>query len=147
MTLYHHILIATDGSELAAKAVDTGLAVAKALGARVTVVNVTEPWSAFVTGEAAIAFPYRDWEKACVESSAKILMSANDAAARLGVACATVHIKEQHPAEGILQAAEDTHCDLIVMSSHGRRGVARLLLGSQALRVLTHSTRPVLICR
>lgn len=147
MTMFSHILIATDGSDLAGKAVDKGLGLAKALGARVTVVNVTEPWSAFVTGEAAIAFPYPDWERACADSAAKILSSANAAATRLGVTCATVHIKEQYPAEGILQVAEDSRCDLIVMSSHGRRGVARLLLGSQALRVLTHSSRPVLICR
>jgi nucleotide-binding universal stress UspA family protein len=145
--MYKHILIATDGSELAEKAVTTGLSLAKALGARATAVTVTEPWTAFVTGEAIIAFPFDEYEKSAADRAAKILASVSSAATQLDTACATVHIKEQYPAEGILQTAKDSGCDLIVMASHGRRGLARLLLGSQALRVLTYSTVPVLICR
>ena len=145
--MYKHILIATDGSELAEKAVKTGLSLAKALGARATAVTVTEPWTAFVTGEAIIAFPFDEYEKSAADRAAKILASVSSDAKQLDTACATVHIKEQYPAEGILQTAKDSDCDLIVMASHGRRGLARLLLGSQALRVLTYSTVPVLICR
>jgi nucleotide-binding universal stress UspA family protein len=145
--MYKHILIATDGSQLAEKAVKTGLSLAKALGARATAVTVTEPWTALVTGEAIIAFPFDEYEKSAADGAAKILTSVRSDAKQLDTTCATIHIKEQYPAEGILQTASDSGCDLIVMASHGRRGLARLLLGSQALRVVTYSTLPVLICR
>lgn len=144
--MYKHILIATDGSELAAKAVTTGLALAKALGAKVTAVNATEPWTAMVTGEAALAFPIEEYEKSSAESAAKILAEVSAAAQKQGVACETVHVND-FPAEAIIETAKGRGCDLIVMSSHGRRGLARVFLGSQATRVLTLSAVPVLICR
>ena len=68
-------------------------------------------------------------------------------AKQTGVTCETLHVKDQFPAEGIIETAKARGCDLIVMASHGRRGFARLLLGSQANKVVTHSTVPVLICR
>jgi nucleotide-binding universal stress UspA family protein len=144
--MYKHILIATDGSELARRAVTAGLALAKALEVRVTVVTVTEPWSAMVIGEPALAFPIEDYEKAAAENAARILASAGGAAKDAGVACETVHVSG-FPAEGIIATAKDKGCDLIVMASHGRRGLAKLILGSQATRVLALSTVPVLICR
>jgi nucleotide-binding universal stress UspA family protein len=144
--MYKHILIATDGSELAGKAVTTGLALAKTLGAKVTAVNATEPWTAMVTGEAALAFPIDEYEKSAAETAAKVLGGVKAAAAKQGVACETTHVMD-FPAEAIIETAKARGCDLIVMSSHGRRGLARVLLGSQATRVLTLSTVPVLICR
>jgi nucleotide-binding universal stress UspA family protein len=144
--MYKHILIATDGSELAAKAVTTGFALAKALGAKVTAVNATEPWTAMVAGEAALAFPVEEYDKGAAESAARILAEVSDVARKQNVACETVHAKD-FPAEGIIATANAKGCDLIVMASHGRRGLARVLLGSQAMRVLTLSTIPVLICR
>ena len=145
--MYSHILIATDGSELAGKALTAGLELAKDFKSKVTVVTVTEPWSAVVTGEAALGFPPAEYEKAAAENAAHILSGAGEVA-RLGqVECATVHVKDRYPAEGIIEAAKEHGCDLIVMASHGRRGLGRLLLGSEAVRVLTHSTGPVLICR
>jgi nucleotide-binding universal stress UspA family protein len=144
--MYKHILIATDGSELAGKAVATGLALAKALGAKVTAINATEPWTAMVTGEAALAFPVEEYEKSSAENAAKILSEVTASAKKQGVACDTVHVMD-FPAEAIIETAKSKGCDLIVMSSHGRRGIARMLLGSQATRVLTLSTVPVLICR
>jgi len=72
---------------------------------------------------------------------------AADLAKKVDVACATVHVKEQYPAEGIIAAAKEKGCDLIVMASHGRRGLAKLLLGSEATKVLALSSVPVLICR
>ena len=144
--MYKHILIATDGSELAAKAVKTGLALARQLGAKVTAVTATEPWSAMVTGETALAFPIEDYEKAAAEDAARILSAVGEAAKKQGVACETVHVND-FPAEAIVATAKSKGCDLIVMSSHGRRGLARMLLGSQATRVLTLSIVPVLICR
>ncbi len=144
--MYKHILIATDGSELAEKAVKTGLNLAKVLGAQATAVTVSEPWAWVVTGEASAGFPFDAYEKAAAEAAAKTLGSVSKIARELDVTCATIHLKD-HPAEGILQAAKDRGCDLIVMASHGRRGFSRLLLGSQAMRVVTHSTMPVLVCR
>ena len=144
--MYKHILIATDGSELAGKAVATGLALAKELGAKVTAVTATEPWTTMVTAEPAFVFPVEEYEKAAGEKAARILAEVGAAAHEQGVACETVHVKD-FPAEGIIATATAKGCDLIVMSSHGRRGLSRALLGSQALSVLTHTTIPVLICR
>ncbi|HXF54414.1 MAG TPA: universal stress protein [Hyphomicrobiaceae bacterium] len=145
--MYKHILIATDGSELADKAVTHGLSLAKAIGAKVTAVTVSEPWAAAAPGEVAIAFPVEDYEAAVSAEARQVLAAAGAAAQRHGVACDTIHVKDRFPAEGILETAGKKGCDLIVMASHGRRGLAKLLLGSQAVEVLTRSTVPVLICR
>jgi nucleotide-binding universal stress UspA family protein len=146
-SMYTHILIATDGSELASKAVSTGIALAKVLNLKVTIVTVTEPWHAVVTGEAALGFPRQEYETSGAASARRILTEASDIAGKSGVDCALVHVPDQYPSDGILDAAKRDGCDLIVMASHGRRGLTRLLLGSQAVRVLTHSAVPVLICR
>lgn len=145
--MYKHILIASDGSELAGRAVEQGLTLAKTLGAKVTAVTVTEPWTAAVSGEWAVAFPVEEYEKAAAANAAKILAQVSETAARIGIACETVHVKDQFAAEGIVEEAKRRNCDLIVMGSHGRRGVAKFILGSQATRVLTHTTIPMLICR
>ena len=144
--MYKHILIATDGSELAGKAVTAGLALAKTLNAKVTAINATEPWTAMVTGEAALAFPIEEYEKSAEENATKMLSEVSAAAKKQGVACDTVHVND-FPAEAIIATVKARGCDLIVMASHGRRGLARMILGSQAMRVLTLSTVPVLICR
>lgn len=144
--MYKHILIATDGSELAGRAVTIGLALAKTLKARVTAVTATQPWSAMVTGEPALVFPIEEYEKAASENAARILHRVSAAAKDAGLECETVRV-EDFPAEGIVQTAKAKGCDLIVMASHGRRGLSKLLLGSQATGVLTLSTVPVLVCR
>lgn len=145
--MFKHILIATDGSELAERAVAQGLELAKVINAKVTAATVTEPWSAVLVGEAALALPYAAYEKGTAENADRILGRAADLAKKAGVACTTVHVKEQFPAEGIMAAAKEKGCDLIVMASHGRRGLAKLLLGSEATKVLALSSVPVLICR
>ncbi len=80
-------------------------------------------------------------------SATKCLTAVDSAANKLGIPCDTKHLSDQYPAEGIIAYAKENNCDLIVMASHGRRGISRLLLGSQAIDVLTHSSVPVLICR
>lgn len=145
--MYKHILIATDGSDLAGKAVKAGLQLAKVLNANVTAVTVTEPWTAYITGEGPIAFPIDEYEKSAAENATRTLAAVDDLANKLAVSCKSIHVKDQYPADGILDAAKSHGCDLIVMASHGRRGLGRLLLGSAAVSVLTHSTVPVLICR
>jgi nucleotide-binding universal stress UspA family protein len=145
--MFKRLLIATDGSELAGKAVATGLALAKSLGASVVAVSATEPWTVMMSGEGlAFDFPIEEYEKSGAEHAGRILASVRADADRQGIACDTVHVND-FPAEGILATAKDKNCDLIVMASHGRRGISRLLLGSQATRVVTLSTVPVLICR
>lgn len=145
--MYKHLLIATDGSELAGKAISQGVELAKGIGARVTVVTVTEPFSASVPAEVAIVYPFEEYERAAEQSANKILSDASSVAAREGVCCETVHVKDQFAAEGIVATAQKCGCDLIIMASHGRRGFMRLMLGSEAHRVVTQSAISVLICR
>jgi nucleotide-binding universal stress UspA family protein len=145
--MYKHILIATDGSELANKAVDHGLALAKAHGAKTTVITVTEPWDVAVVPDAAVVFPPLDYEETTAANAAKILASVNDIARQIGMECEVLHVKDRFPAEGIVETAKERGCDLIVLASHGRRGLRRLILGSVANEVVTHSTIPVLISR
>ena len=145
--MFKHILIATDGSALSQKGVEQGLELAKALGAKALLVTVSEPWTSYVSGEMAISFPVQEYEEQVKASAGKVLAGAVAAAQKAGVSCETLHVKDKVPADGIVDAAKERGCDLIVMSSHGRRGISRVLLGSQANNVVTHSSIPVLICR
>lgn len=148
--MYNKILIATDGSELAEKAVAHGLGLASTTGGQVVAVTITEMWSGYEMAQkvkAGSSNPVQEYEQAMADSAAQILSSVEDSATKVGVKCETVHLKDHHPAEGILETAKDKACDLIVMSSHGRRGVEKVLLGSVASEVLTHSRTPVLIVK
>lgn len=148
--MYKHILIATDGSELATKALEHGLALAKQHSSRVTVVTVTEPWSAMDMAHEARqgrTDPIGQFENIASAAANHVLEEATRRAGVRGVTCERVHIADQHPADGIVATANDKGCDLIVMASHGRRGVTRVLLGSQANEVLTHCNVPALIVR
>lgn len=145
--MYNHLLIATDGSNLAMRAVEHGLNLAQALNCKVTIVSVTEPWMIPASDEEAASFPTEEYEKAAAAHATGILKEATDEAARRGMTCETVHVKDQSPAEGIVETAKARSCDLIVMASHGRRGLMQFVLGSQANRVVTESSVPVLICR
>lgn len=149
--MYHHILIATDGSELGTKGLDHGLTLARALGARVTVITVTErfPTYALSAGEVWIAAAEMEGEfdnrqKQVAEG---VLKAARAAADKIGVTADMLHVPGAQPAEAIVATARDRGCSLICMSSHGRRGLGRLLLGSQTAEVLAHSPLPVLVVR
>lgn len=147
--MFKHLIIATDGSEFAGKAVTQGSALAAGLGARITIVMATEPWRV-ASGEFASIVPLDDYDAACAATATRILKSAEAAAQAAGLPLDridTLHIRDRFPAEGIIETAERLAADLIVMASHGRRGLSRLLLGSQTNRVVTHSTLPVLVCR
>ena len=114
--MYRHVLIATDGSELAEKAVIAGLELANGLRARATAITVSEPWAAARTCHGDVAVPFDAFEKAACEAATNTFASVDWLAKELGVACKTLHIKSQ-VAEGILQAAKSRGCDLIVMAS------------------------------
>lgn len=145
--MYKHFLIATDGSEFARQAIIHGLTLAKELSAKATIITVTEPWDAIVVGEVAVVFPPAQYEESAAANAARILRQASELAAELGTACETLHVKDRRPADGIIETAEALQCDIIVMTSHGRRGLSRLILGSTANDVVAHSKMPVLICR
>jgi nucleotide-binding universal stress UspA family protein len=146
--MFKHILIGTDGSELAQKAETAGLSLAKELNAQVTAITVTERLDALAAlAERGLPDPVADYDEAVATSANRILWGVTEAAKKIGVACATVHSKDKHPSEGILETAKERGCDLIVMASHGRRGVSRILLGSQTSEVLALSAIPVLVCR
>ncbi|NJM34812.1 MAG: universal stress protein [Rhodomicrobium sp.] len=145
--MYKHILIPTDGSELSEKAIHHGVALAKALGAEVTIATATEPWDAVIVGEVAVVLPPQQYEQTASKTAENILSAARRIAEKDGLACHALHIKDRHPAEGIVDAVKEKGCDLIVMASHGRRGFSRLILGSEANEVVTHSPVPVLIVR
>ncbi len=148
--MYKHILIATDGSELAQKAVLQGLELARQLGAKATAVTVTEPWDALsmaALAERQLPNPVADYGERMSAQANRVLWWVREAARKHGQACMTMYVKDRHPAEGILEAAAAEGCDLIVMASHGRRGLSKLLLGSQAMKVATLSPVPVLVCR
>jgi len=145
--MFKQILIATDGSALAHKAVEQGIALAKRLDATVVVVTVTEPLSEAVAGEMIFAPRLDEYESCAAADAKRILAVVSEAVREAGVPCTEVHIKDSFPADGIIEAAKVNSCDLIVMGSHGRRGITRLLLGSAAAEVVTRSTVSVLVCR
>jgi nucleotide-binding universal stress UspA family protein len=144
--MFKHILIATDGSEVATKAVSAGLKLAKQLAARVVVMTASDPLPATVTIETIAANFPAEYERATKEQTERILTEVRREALTIGIECETLHVTN-FPAEAIIETAKANACDLIVMGSHGRRGIARLLLGSQATKVVTLSSVPVLVCR
>lgn len=148
--MYKHILIATDGSELAAKGVEHGLALAKPLGAKVTVLTVTEPLQARAA-QAALAAGVRDpagrYDRAIDETMKERFAAIEQNASEHGIEVELMHEIDEYPAEAIVRSAKLHGCDLIVMSSHGRRGARRLILGSQTAEVVTSTTVPVLVIR
>ncbi|MFU0503917.1 universal stress protein [Pseudaminobacter sp. NGMCC 1.201702] len=149
--MYKHILIATDGSELAQKGVEQGLALARDLGSVVTILTVTEPFPSYAmagdTGWVASPADIERYTASRREFAERLLAKSKEEAKRVGVAADLLHLEDRFPAEGIVAAAKDNGCDLVVMASHGRRGLGRLLLGSQTIEVLTHSKVPVLVVR
>jgi nucleotide-binding universal stress UspA family protein len=148
--MYKRILIATDGSELANKAVEHGISLAKIVNVPVVVATVTEAWSSFDVAREVhqgSKNPIAQYEEIAATAAKQVLEKASQIAKSHGVICELVHVPDQHPAEGIVKTATEKGCDLIVMASHGRRGISRMLLGSQANEVVTHSKVPTLIVR
>lgn len=149
--MYKHILIPTDGSRLAAKAVKAGVRLAKALGAKVTGVYVVprNPPPVY-GGDGAVFIPeitLERFQKAMKGEAAKALRAIETEARAAAVRCTTEAPADNQPWQGILRVARARKCDAIVMASHGRGGLGGLILGSEATRVLAHSKIPVLVVR
>lgn len=148
--MYKRILVATDGSELANRAVTHGIALAKVHKAPLTAVTVTDIWSPFEMAhdfEQRKKDPIGSYEALAAADAKRVLDKVGERAKAEGVDCTLVHVADKRPADGIIEAAKTAGADLIVMASHGRRGINRLLLGSQANEVVSTSKVPVLIVR
>lgn len=147
--MYRNVLIATDGSKLAEKAVSHGLSLAKSVDAKVTALIVEAPFNVFSLPESQIRqMPevLAQHSKHAKQHATKALIYVADAAKSAGVPCETVQLEHEQPYEAIIKTAEDKGCDLIVMASHGRSGISAVLLGSVTNKVLTHTKIPVLVC-
>ena len=137
--MYRHILIPTDGSELAGRAVRHGLALAKSVGAKVTALTVERSFDVYTVPESRVyemsgAFAeHAEQAKAHAQGILDEIAEQADAA---GVVCETVQVEQDHPYQGIIDTAEQRGCDLIVMASHGRSGIAAIVLGSVTTKVL-----------
>ena len=145
--MYSRILVATDGSDIADQAVQHAVTLAKSLSAKLTVVTVTEPYEAVAfTDNMAVINP-SDYQASCEAHANNILAKATQHAEAAGLECETLHQDSHWPYAGVIDAAEKSDADLIVVGSHGRRGLEGLLLGSQAAKLLTHCKTPTLVVR
>ena len=147
--MYRNILIATDGSDLAEKAVSHGVSLAKAVGAKVTALIVETPFDVFNVPESQIRqmpAAFAQHAEQVKKHASKVLKHVADAAKAAGVTCDTFQLEDDQPYRAIIKAAEDKGCDVIVMASHGRSGISAVLLGSVTNKVLTHTKIPVLVC-
>ena len=148
--MYKHILVSTDGSKLSGKAIRTAVRLADATGAKVTGLFVIAPFVATAYGEGAMYAPVmspKGYKEVTEREARKALAVVEIEARTAGIGYGSAMLTADNPWEGIIRAAKAKKCDLIVMASHGRRGITGLLLGSETTKVLTHSKVPVLVCR
>ncbi len=144
--MYTHILVPTDGSELSKMALRAGVELAKALGAQVTVVTITTPFHA-LGSEAMLSVDPEQYEKHISALTGQYLDAAKKIAAAASVPCNLVHAEHEHPYQAIIDTAQNRGCDVILMASHGRHGMSAIVLGSETLKVLIHSSIPVIVYR
>ncbi|XVJ70277.1 MAG: universal stress protein [Rhizobacter sp.] len=144
--MFQRILVPTDGSELSAKAVNTALELAKQLGSHVYALSVKEPFPYSAISEIQSPSPqvFMDAQERLAQKRVQTVLDACKAAQ---VPCQAHTVEADHPWEAIHDHAKKHECDLIVMASHGRRGMSAMLLGSETQKVLTHSKVPVLVVR
>ena len=148
--MYANMLLSTDGSDVASKGVKHGIALAKALNAKLTVITVTEPLPVdYGSGHAGGWIPSQEefdrFDAGSKERAGKVLDEARDMAKQIGISAELLHVPNGHPASAIIETAKSRGCDLIVMGSHGRRGLRKLILGSQTSEVLVDGSVPVLV--
>jgi nucleotide-binding universal stress UspA family protein len=146
--MFRHLLIPTDGSEAAQKAVRAGIDLAEALKAAVTLVTVSKPWRiASLDPLVASATDEQSYLKDSTRLARERLKAGEDYALAKRVKVRSVHVYEEHVWKAIIEEARANVCDLIFMASHGRKGTLALVLGSETAKVLVHSTLPVLVYR
>ncbi|WP_406855747.1 universal stress protein [Alsobacter sp. KACC 23698] len=145
--MYRHVIAATDGTPFARHAVEHAVGLARALGARLSIVTVTEPFHVFSLEVQQLEDNRPQYEAHARAMAERALNDAASLARAQGVSYELVQVESDRPYEAIIDAAADRDCDLIVMASHGRSGVAAVILGSETMKVLTHSKIPVLVIR
>ncbi len=145
--MYKHILIPTDGSDLSNKAVEQGVLFAKEIGAKITALTITEPFHLLPAAMSQLEYTPIEYQKFTRAYAEEVLGIVSAAARSAGVDCETIHSEHEHVYQAIIDAAASRGCDLIVMASHGRHGVSAVVLGSETVKVLTHSKIPVLVYR
>ena len=146
--MFKHILIPTDGSKLSDAALHAGLQLAKEQGSEVTVLYVMPDYSALMySGEGMSTYNSSELNKDSEKTADRVLQAAQDLAKAEGMACKTARTTNYSVHQAIILQAKDSHCDLICMASHGRKGIAGILLGSETQRVLVNSSIPVLVHR
>ncbi len=144
--MYQRILVPTDGSDISRKAANTAIGMARLCNAQLFVVSVAEPFPYSAVTELQ-PLPPIEYDQAQERLAQERVEQVRTMAQAAGLACETATAQALHPWEAILQHAKNKQCDLVVMASHGRRGMAALLLGSETSRVLTHTELPVLVVR
>jgi len=144
--MYERILICTDGSDVTDKAVQSAIALAKATGGQLFTISVKEPFPYSAISEMQ-PVPPQEFFDAQERIAAERVKAVVAAAGSAGLTCQAHTVEALHPWEAILDHAKTQACDLIVMASHGRRGLSALLLGSETQKVLTHSPIPVLVIK
>jgi nucleotide-binding universal stress UspA family protein len=147
--MYQNILVATDGTRLSGKAVGHAVALAKALGARLTAFYASPDYPLPVYAEGAIVEPMsrREYAAICKDEADRILGAIAAKAKSARIEFTAAHAVNSTPWRAILAAVRKHRCDVIVMASHGRGGVSAMLLGSETQKVLTHSKTPVIVVR
>lgn len=145
--MYAHLLVPTDGSPRSTHAIDQALALATALKARITFCTVIEPFHVIAYVPEQIVEAREAYERHARQEADRRLKEAEDRARAAGVPCDMIVAHGPDPYQAIIDTANERGCDLIAMASHGRRGVAAMVLGSETSKVLTHSTIPVLVYR
>ena len=145
--MFKHILIPIDGTELSVAALDKSLTLARETGAKVTVLMTIEPAPIVMMAMVQLTEQQNRYHQHAKEQAARHLGEAAAKAKAAGVPCDTVQVDHDHPYQAIIETATRRSCDLIVMASHGRRGIAAIVLGSETVKVLTHSKIPVLVYR
>jgi len=146
--MFKNILIPTDGSEQSQRAIRTGIALAKVHQSKITGIHVIPDYHLLIAYEGAFdpVTEERIEEEARARAEGYLSFMKN-AAHEAGILCDTVCETSDHPYDAILKTAETKGCDLILMTSHGRKGLAAVLLGSETRKVLTHTKVPVLVVR
>ena len=144
--MFKRILVPTDGSELSGRAVSTAIALAKTVGAEIFTLCVKEPFPYGAVAEMQPT-PPQEFFDAQERIALQRVSAVREACAAADIECEAHTVEALHPWEAIIEHAQRMECDLLVMASHGRRGVSALLLGSETQKVLTHSKIPVLIVR
>ena len=144
--MYQRILFPTDGSDITKKALQSALSLAKLCGAELHVLAVMEPFPYSAISEMQPVPPQEFFDAQQRVATARV-KAVTDAAAAAGVRCQGFTVEALHPWEAILEHGKAQGSDLVVMASHGRRGVSALLLGSETQKVLTHGNLPVLVVR